>query len=80
MTDLALPSIRRVREYGGGPLAITWIIYGCPNIRWHLVEDPDSWPITPRLIAESCNREEVEALMLQLSAAPSAPATAGDDQ
>ena len=59
-------TLHNVNKYCGGPLAIRSIIYGCPDIRWNLVEDPDSWPITPGLIAWSYNREEVETLMLQL--------------
>jgi len=59
-------TLHHVNEYRGGPLAIRSIIYGCPDIRWHLVEDPDSWPITPGLIAWSYNRKEVEILQQQL--------------
>ena len=63
-------TLHHVCKYRGGPLAIRSIIYGCPDIRWNLVEDPDSWPITPGLIAWSYNREEVEALLQQLSYKP----------
>ena len=63
-------TLHHVNKYCGGPLAIRSIIYGCPDIRWNLVEDPDSWPITPGLIAWSYNREEVEALLQQLSYKP----------
>jgi hypothetical protein len=67
MTNQQNPiTLHHVNKYGGGPLAIRSIIYGCPNIRWNLVEDADSWPITAGLVAWSYNREEVEALMLQL--------------
>lgn len=59
-------TLHHVNKYCGGPLAIRSIIYGCPNVRWNLVEDPDSWPITPGLIAWSYNREEVVALQQQL--------------
>jgi hypothetical protein len=63
-------TLHHVNKYCGGPLAIRSIIYGCPDIRWNLVEDPDSWPITPGLVAWSYNREEVEALLLQLRSKP----------
>jgi len=63
-------TLHHVNKYCGGPLAIRSIIYGCPDIRWNLVEDPDSWPITPGLVAWSYNREEVEALLLQLCSKP----------
>ena len=69
MTDLTL---HHVYEYGGGPLAIKGHIYGEPNIRYLLKEHPDTFGITPSLIAWSYNREEVEALLLQLSGVPSA--------
>jgi hypothetical protein len=66
MTDLTLPSLHHVCEYGGGPLAIRGHIYGEPGIRYLLKEHPDTFGITPSLIAWSYNREEIEALLLQL--------------
>jgi hypothetical protein len=77
MTDLET-SVHHVHEYGGGPLAIKGHIYGEPDIRYLLKEHPDTFGITPSLIAWSYGREGIEALLLQLSAAPPAPATAGE--
>ena len=79
MTELPT-TVHHVYEYGGGPLAIVGHVYGEPDIRWSLREHPDTFGITPSLIAWSYNREGIEALLRQLSTAPSAPATAGDDQ
>ena len=46
MPDLET-TVHHVREYEGGPLAIHGHIYGEPHIRYLLMEDPDSFGITP---------------------------------
>lgn len=79
MPDLET-TVHHVREYEGGPLAIHGHIYGEPHIRYLLMEDPDSFGITPSQIAWSYSREGIEALLLQLRPAHITPAQAGEQQ
>ena len=49
----------RCCDYKGGRLYVTGIVYGSPDVRWHLCEQR---PNCDALIAESIDKAEIEAL------------------
>jgi hypothetical protein len=59
-----MSNLRKWNDYKGGKLTISWIIYGSPDIRWHLQEE---FPNCNSLIAESTDRAEIEALKEELT-------------
>ena len=49
----------RCCDYKGGRLYVTGIVYGSPDVRWHLFEER---PNCNACIADSIDKAEIEAL------------------